>query len=293
MVIENREELSKDPATTIVTSDEQRTSNGNHRPERPAKNQQWQSSTQATSNGSCVTSRVAFHTLGCKVNQFDTSGLITKFREQGYEIVDFKEPADIYIINTCTVTKTAEQKARQLIRKVKREQPGAWVVVTGCYAQTKAKALAKMPEIDLLVGVAGRSNLVDLVEEQSLWKKNKVIPWGSCNQFEIFTPEYTGKTRAFLKIEDGCESYCSYCKIPFARGPIRSLPPEQVKAEIRRMLDIKRLYWLVFILGNTGKILILTWPLYLPKLRVNGEVKNRENGGYDWVPLSQEILLLY
>jgi threonylcarbamoyladenosine tRNA methylthiotransferase MtaB len=245
MVIDDREELSKEPAPTIVTSDEQRTSNGSLQPGR-----------RATSDQRRATSRVAFHTLGCKVNQFDTSGLIAKFREQGYEIVDFKEPAEIYIINTCTVTKTAEQKARQLIRKVKRDHPESMVVVTGCYAQTKAEALTRMSEIDLLVGVAGRNNLVKLIEqESSLREKNKVIPWESGSQFEVFTPEYTGKTRAFLKIEDGCESYCSYCKIPFARGPVRSLPSELVKAEIRRMLALgyKEIVLVGIHLGEYGK----------------------------------------
>ncbi|NLW56043.1 MAG: tRNA (N(6)-L-threonylcarbamoyladenosine(37)-C(2))-methylthiotransferase MtaB [Firmicutes bacterium] len=198
---------------------------------------------------------VAFHTLGCKVNQFDTGGLMAKFRERGYEIVGFDQPAAIYVINTCTVTQTAEQKARQLIRKVKREHPEAMVVVTGCYAQTNPEAVAALPEADLVVGVAGRGNLVDLIEQKiSVESKNQVLPWGNCAQFEVFTPENTEKTRAFLKIEDGCRSFCSYCKIPFARGPVRSLPPLQVKDEIKRLLrsGFKELVLVGIHLGEYG-----------------------------------------
>ncbi len=198
---------------------------------------------------------VAFHTLGCKVNQFDTGGLMAKFQERGYEIVGFDQPAGIYVINTCTVTQTAEQKARQLIRKVKREHPEALVVVTGCYAQTNPEAVAALPEADLVVGVAGRSNLVDLIEQEiAAERKNQVIPWENCAQFEVYTPQDTEKTRAFLKIEDGCRSFCTYCKIPFARGPVRSLPPAQVKMEIQRLLSLgfKELVLVGIHLGEYG-----------------------------------------
>jgi len=109
--------------------------------------------------------RVAFHTLGCKVNQFDTAGLAEKFRERGFEVVSPGEQADIYVVNTCTVTKTAEQKARQLIRKIKREDPGAVLAVTGCYAQTNPESVKALPGVDLVTGVAGRENLPELVEE--------------------------------------------------------------------------------------------------------------------------------
>ncbi|HBG17010.1 MAG TPA: tRNA (N(6)-L-threonylcarbamoyladenosine(37)-C(2))-methylthiotransferase MtaB [Firmicutes bacterium] len=223
--------------------------------ERGEMGKQRQTSTRATSNERRATS-VAFYTLGCKVNQFDTDGLTALFRERGYQVVDFTEPAHIYIINTCTVTKTAEQKARQLIRKVKREHPGALVVVTGCYAQTSPDAVTALPEVDLVIGVAGRSNLVNLIEKELFFGlKNQVVPWKGSNQFEIFTPDFTEKTRAFLKIEDGCQSYCSYCKIPFARGPVRSLPPAQVKIEIERLLGLgyKKIVLVGIHLGDYGK----------------------------------------
>jgi threonylcarbamoyladenosine tRNA methylthiotransferase MtaB len=216
---------------------------------------------------------VAFHTFGCKVNQFDTEGLISKFKAEGYEIVPFSAEADVYVINTCTVTKTAEQKARQVTRRIKRAHTGALVVVTGCYAQTNPEDIAALPEVDLIVGVSGRSTLVDLVNERLRAgnekeaegcgftrvlpesRRTRVHSWTAQPGFEVYTPEFAEKTRAFLKIEDGCESYCSYCKIPFARGPVRSLPPDQVRAEIRRLKEagFKELVLVGIHLGNYGK----------------------------------------
>lgn len=200
--------------------------------------------------------KIAFHTLGCKVNQFDTEGLIVDFRDHGYQVVAFDEAADIFVINTCTVTKEAERKAGQLIRRVKRKYPKAFLVVTGCYAQTRAEAINAYPEVDLVIGVAGRSRLRQLLEEALPGKKkNKVLPWAVQQDFEVYTPDFSGQTRAFLKIEDGCESYCSYCKIPFARGPVRSLPPEQVLQEIERFLNLgyREIVLVGIHLGHYGK----------------------------------------
>lgn len=183
--------------------------------------------------------RIAFYTLGCKVNQFDTEGLIAESREHGYEVVPFSEPAAIYVINTCTVTKEAERKAGQLIRRVKRKHPDSYLVVTGCYAQTSAEVVSAFPEVDLVVGVAGRGRLFQILEEElPAHGKNRVLPWAEGGGFEVFAPEFSGQTRAFLKVQDGCQSFCSYCKIPFARGPVRSLPPAQVLAEMARLLAL-------------------------------------------------------
>lgn len=201
--------------------------------------------------------RVSFHTLGCKVNQFDSEGLISSFRENGFEVVSPSEEADLYIVNTCTVTKTAEQKARQLIRRLKRRTPEALVVVTGCYAQTNPEEVAGMPEADLVLGVAGRAGMVDIIREYLAKEVSKVSVkgWERRPEFEVYHPEFTERTRAFLKIEDGCESYCSYCKIPFARGPVRSLPPERVLLEIKRLLEkgFKELVLVGIHLGDYGK----------------------------------------
>ncbi len=186
--------------------------------------------------------RTAFLTLGCKVNQFDTEGLAAQFWKKGFLVVPSDEPADIYVINTCTVTKSAEQKARQLIRKIRKEHPRALLVVTGCYAQTNPEAIRELPGVRVVTGVAGRENLVELVEkylasQNPLWR---VLPWDreQREDFPLLQPEFKGRTRAFLKIQDGCGSFCSYCKIPLARGPLRSLPPATVLAEFRRFLAL-------------------------------------------------------
>lgn len=214
--------------------------------------------------------RVAFHTFGCKVNQFDTEGLVSTFNAAGYEVVPLSATADVYVINTCTVTKTAEQKARQVTRRIKRAHPEALVVVTGCYAQTNPEEVAALPEADLIVGVSGRIDLVNLVTERlsghidspqecagfsQAAKRTYVRSWTAKPGFEVYTPEFSEKTRAFLKVEDGCESYCSYCKIPFARGPVRSLPSDQVRVEINRLKEagFKELVLVGIHLGNYGK----------------------------------------
>jgi threonylcarbamoyladenosine tRNA methylthiotransferase MtaB len=200
--------------------------------------------------------RVVFHTFGCKVNQFDTAGLAEIFRERGFKVVSPGEPADIYVVNTCTVTKTAEQKARQLIRKIKREHPGAVLVVTGCYAQTDPERVKALPGVDLVTGVAGRESLPGLVAEHlaSGLPLAQVLP-GEQAGIGFYQPVFTGKTRAFLKIEDGCDSYCSYCKIPFARGPVRSLPPPLVLSELRRFsgLGFKEVVLVGIHLGHYGR----------------------------------------
>ncbi|NLM37983.1 MAG: tRNA (N(6)-L-threonylcarbamoyladenosine(37)-C(2))-methylthiotransferase MtaB [Firmicutes bacterium] len=199
--------------------------------------------------------KIAFYTLGCKVNQFDTEGLITESRARGYEVVAFDESAAVYVINTCTVTKEAERKARQLMRRVKRQHPDAFLVVTGCFAQTGAEVLTALPEVDLVVGVAGRGRLFQLLEEElTARRKNWVLNWTEADGFEVFTPEFSGQTRAFLKVEDGCQAFCSYCKIPFARGPVRSLPPAQVMKEIERLLalDYKEIVLVGIHLGHYG-----------------------------------------
>lgn len=203
--------------------------------------------------------RVAFFTFGCKVNQFDTAGLAEKFRKRGFRVVSSGESADIYVVNTCTVTKTAEQKSRQLIRKITREHPRAVLVVTGCYAQTNPETVKALPGVNLVTGVAGRENLPELVEEHlaSGLPFLQVISGKQTNQtgMGFFQPVFADKTRAFLKIEDGCESYCSYCKIPFARGPVQSLPPRMVLSELRRFfgLGFKEVVLVGIHLGNYGR----------------------------------------
>ena len=212
---------------------------------------------------------VAFCTLGCKVNQYETNAMMQKFIETDYEIVDFEEKADIYIINTCTVTNMADKKSRQMLRKVKELNPDSILVVTGCYAQVAKEKLEEIPEIDLILGVNEKSRIVDYVEEMLIRRNKLIVPKNNRkeddyeedfieedikliqteannfmqvsdvakqNEFVEFGPvTYTEKTRAVIKVQDGCNQFCSYCIIPYARGRIRSRRPEWVMAEITRI----------------------------------------------------------
>lgn len=174
--------------------------------------------------------RVAFATLGCKVNQSETEAMKELFRERGYEVVKFRELADVFVINTCTVTGTADRKSRQLVRRAARKVPEAIVAVVGCWPQVATDKVQELSEADVIVGTAKRSQVVDLVEEAMRTQKRvqKVVPVRHETQFEEMPLDYSTRTRAFLKIEDGCNQFCSYCIIPYARGPVRSRPLEQV-----------------------------------------------------------------
>jgi threonylcarbamoyladenosine tRNA methylthiotransferase MtaB len=174
-----------------------------------------------------VALKVAFHTLGCKVNYYESEALKGKFRREGFEVVDFEEPADVYVINTCTVTHLAERKSRQIIRRAKRRNPAALVAVTGCYAQVSPAAVSSLDEVDLVIGTAGRLSLPDLVKRKLAGEGvfDRAEAYGKEAAFEDlpWVPEGE-RTRAFLKIQDGCRQFCTYCIIPRARGPLRSLP---------------------------------------------------------------------
>lgn len=170
--------------------------------------------------------KVAFYTLGCKVNYYDTEALKREFCREGFTIVDFKDRADVYVVNTCTVTHLADRKSRQLIRRAKRRNPEALVAVTGCYVQANPAGVASLPEADLFLGTAERLSLPQLVKKKLAGENfiSPVKPYREKAVFEEmpFLPEQ-GRTRAFLKIQDGCSQFCSYCIIPLARGPLRSL----------------------------------------------------------------------
>jgi threonylcarbamoyladenosine tRNA methylthiotransferase MtaB len=174
--------------------------------------------------------RVAFSTLGCKVNQSETEAMKELFRNRGYEVVEFEEPADVYVINTCTVTGTADRKSRQMVRRAGRRDPKAIVAVVGCWPQVAVDKVQELPEVDVIIGTAERSQVVDLVEEAERTKHRvqKVVPVRQKRKFEELPPDYSTHTRAFLKIQDGCNQFCSYCIIPYARGPVRSRPLQQV-----------------------------------------------------------------
>lgn len=174
--------------------------------------------------------KVAFQTLGCKVNYFESEALKGKFRQEGFEIVNFAEEADAYVLNTCTVTNMAASKSRQMIRRAKRRNPDAIVAVIGCYPQVEPETVSSLPEVDLALGTENRLQLPGLIKKKISGQDipSRINPYGKQALFEEipWIPEQ-GRTRAFLKIQDGCNQFCSYCIIPFSRGPLRSLPPEK------------------------------------------------------------------
>lgn len=179
--------------------------------------------------------RVAFYTLGCKVNQYETNGMIQAFLEKGYEIVDFTEKSDIYIINTCTVTSISDKKSRQMIRRTKQLNPEAIVVAVGCYAQVAKDKLEEIKDIDLILGISEKTEIIKYVEEEikernpktyisDVMHQKQFVDFGSVN--------YTDKNRVAIKVQDGCNQFCTYCIIPYARGRIRSRKIENVKKEV-------------------------------------------------------------
>ena len=182
--------------------------------------------------------KVAFLTLGCKVNLYDTEAMQELFAARGYDIVDFEEQADIYIINTCTVTNFGDKKSRQMIRRAKRQNPNAIVAATGCYAQVAPDTVSQIEGINIVVGTNHRSRIVDIVEDYSDETKvlNAVSDIRHEREFEpLKISKLKDRTRAYVKIQDGCNRYCSYCIIPYARGPVRSRRPEEVVEEVDRL----------------------------------------------------------
>lgn len=182
--------------------------------------------------------KVAFETLGCKVNQYETEAMVELFKKAGYEIVDFGEFADVYVINTCTVTSFGDKKSRQMIRKAKKLNDDSIIAVVGCYSQVSPEKVMEIPGVNIIVGTNGRDRIVELVEQYKVEKVpiNHVSNIMNVRKFEeLEIEEYRDKTRAFLKIQDGCNRFCSYCLIPYARGPIRSREPEKVIEQVERL----------------------------------------------------------
>lgn len=181
--------------------------------------------------------KVAFTTLGCKVNQYESEAMASLFRQHQYEIVDFDEQADVYVINTCTVTHLGNKKSRQLIRRANKMNPQAVVAVMGCYAQTAPGEILDIPGVDIVVGTRDRNRLVELVEQVKQEHKqiNAVTDIMQVTEFEELPLVYqTGRSRAFVKIQEGCNNYCSYCIIPYARGPLRSRSMNSILAEVKQ-----------------------------------------------------------
>jgi threonylcarbamoyladenosine tRNA methylthiotransferase MtaB len=183
---------------------------------------------------------VAFHTLGCKVNHYETEAIWQLFKQEGYDRVDFESSSDVYIINTCTVTNTGDKKSRQVIRRAVRKNPDAVICVTGCYAQTSPAEIMAIPGVDVVVGTQDRVKMLEYIEQYKLERqpingvrnimKNRVYE-------ELDVPAFTDRTRASLKIQEGCNNFCTFCIIPWARGLMRSRDPKEVIKQAQQLVD--------------------------------------------------------
>ncbi|ACL76583.1 tRNA (N(6)-L-threonylcarbamoyladenosine(37)-C(2))-methylthiotransferase MtaB [Ruminiclostridium cellulolyticum] len=183
---------------------------------------------------------VSFHTLGCKVNQYESEAVSSIFEKNGYEVVSFEQDSDVYIINTCTVTNLSDRKSRQAIRKAKKTNPNSIVIVMGCYAQTSSEEVLKIPGVDMVIGTKDRSRIIEYVEriesgECRINAVDNIMVSGTFEELKLST--YKERTRAYLKIQEGCSQFCSYCIIPYARGPIRSRKPDDIIEEVKHLAE--------------------------------------------------------
>ncbi|MBO9129591.1 tRNA (N(6)-L-threonylcarbamoyladenosine(37)-C(2))-methylthiotransferase MtaB [Bacillus sp. 165] len=183
---------------------------------------------------------VAFHTLGCKVNHYETEAIWQLFKQAGYERTEFERRADVYVINTCTVTNTGDKKSRQIIRRAVRQNPDAVICVTGCYAQTSPAEIMAIPGVDIVVGTQDRTKMLEYIEQ---YKEERQPINGVRNIMktrvyeELDVPYFTDRTRASLKIQEGCNNFCTFCIIPWARGLMRSRDPKEVIRQAQQLVD--------------------------------------------------------
>ena len=182
--------------------------------------------------------RAALHNLGCKVNAYETEAMQELLEKAGYTIVDFEDEADVYVVNTCSVTNVADKKSRQMLHRAKARNPKAAVVAAGCYVQAAAETLKADGAVDLVIGNNKKAELVPLLENFFTGKEEgeSVIDISGTQEYEpLHIARQTEHTRAFIKVQDGCNQFCSYCIIPYTRGRVRSRRPEDVEAEVRRL----------------------------------------------------------
>lgn len=179
--------------------------------------------------------RAAFYTLGCKVNQYETQIMIQQFAADGYDIVEASEDADVYVVNSCTVTSTGDKKTRQVIHRLHRQNPSAVIALTGCYSQAYPAEVTAMEEVNVLTGTGNKTSILGHVNT-FLKTRQRIVDIPAHDRRESFEPmkadSFLERTRAFVKIQDGCEHYCSYCIIPYARGFVRSKALEDLKLEL-------------------------------------------------------------
>ena len=181
---------------------------------------------------------VSFITLGCKVNQYETNAMAQKFKEKGYKVIEGEAKADIYVINTCTVTNMSDRKSRQMLRRMKDINKNAIIVACGCYVQVSKEEVEQMEEIDLVLGNNEKKNIVEYVEkyiEENKKEENMEDVMQQREFVDFGDVTYTEKTRAVIKVQDGCDRFCSYCIIPYARGRVRSRKPQSAISEIEKI----------------------------------------------------------
>ncbi|NRD80806.1 tRNA (N(6)-L-threonylcarbamoyladenosine(37)-C(2))-methylthiotransferase MtaB [Bacillus sp. BRMEA1] len=183
---------------------------------------------------------VAFHTLGCKVNHYETEAIWQLFKHEGYERVDFESTSDVYVINTCTVTNTGDKKSRQVIRRAVRKNPDAVICVTGCYAQTSPAEIMAIPGVDIVVGTQDRVKMLEYIEQYKS-ERQPINGVGNIMKSRVYeeldVPAFTDRTRASLKIQEGCNNFCTFCIIPWARGLMRSRDPKEVIKQAQQLVD--------------------------------------------------------
>src|SRR5690625_561543 len=183
---------------------------------------------------------IAFHTLGCKVNHYETEAMWQLFHQDGYEKVEFTKRADVYVINTCTVTNTGDRKSRQVIRRAIRRNPDAVICVTGCYAQTSPAEVMEIPGVDIVIGTQDRVKVLDYIE-QFRKERQPINAVGNIMKSRVYeeldVPTFSERTRASLKIQEGCNNFCTFCIIPWARGLMRSRDPKKVIKQAQNLVD--------------------------------------------------------
>ncbi|MBQ1336525.1 MAG: tRNA (N(6)-L-threonylcarbamoyladenosine(37)-C(2))-methylthiotransferase MtaB [Selenomonadaceae bacterium] len=242
---------------------------------------------------------VAFATLGCKVNQFETETVEGLFRQRGYEVVPFSEAADVYVINTCSVTSLGDSKSRQLIRRARRQNDAAIIAVTGCYAQVSPEEIKALDGVRVVLGTKDRAKIVDYVEQAAredglLDGVADVMEQGEFEDIPLFG--MPTRTRAFLKIEDGCQNFCSYCIIPYARGPVKSRQLSHIRREAEKLAGagFKEIVLTGIHLGAYGKDLpgnVTLADACREVLAVSG-LKRLRLGSLESIELSPELFAL-
>jgi len=243
--------------------------------------------------------KIAFYTLGCKVNQADTASMEEIFRKAGYEIVSFNQAADVYLINTCVVTNNGQRRSRQIINRAVRHNPLSLTVVTGCYPQTAPEEVKAIEGVDVIIGNQERGRIVELVETALNEKRTEILDnvqkMTVDTKFEeLGAGTETDKTRAFLKIQEGCNQYCTYCIIPYARGPLRSRSLENIKAEVAKLVaaGYKEVVLIGIHLGCYGKEQggeVTLYDAVLSALSVDG-LKRLRLGSLESVEVDPRIL---